>query len=160
MNDLTVSNIERQNVLNNRYALQTIQENLEVNGLRFHEQLLFTTKMVADFYEVDERTIKRYVQEYGDELRANGYFLSQGNSLKEIRLHFDGDINVPNKVRKLGIFTFRAFLNIGMLLTGALIFDLLGLRWILSKSLNLCYISDINDYNLIWMILNFSGNLS
>lgn len=117
MNDLTVSNIERQNVLNNRYALQTIQENLDVKGLRFHDQLLFTTKMVADFYRVDERTIKRYVQEYGDELRANGYFLSQGNSLKEIRLHFDGDINVPIKVRKLGVFTFRAFLNIGMLLT-------------------------------------------
>lgn len=74
MNDLTVSNIERQNVLNNRYALQTIQENLDVKGLRFHDQLLFTTKMVADFYRVDERTIKRYVQEYEDELRANGYF--------------------------------------------------------------------------------------
>lgn len=117
MNDLTVSNIERQNVLNNSYALQAIQENLDVNGLRFHDQLLFTTKMVAEFYGVDERTIKRYIQEYGDELRANGYFLSQGNSLKEIRLHFDGDINVPNKVRKLGVFTFRAFLNIGMLLT-------------------------------------------
>lgn len=117
MNDLTVSNIERQNVLNNSYALQAIQENLDVNGLRFHDQVLFTTKMVAEFYGVDERTIKRYVQEYGDELRANGYFLSQGNSLKEIRLHFDGDINVPNKVRKLGVFTFRAFLNIGMLLT-------------------------------------------
>lgn len=117
MNDLTISNIERQNVLNNNYALQAIQENLDVNGLHFHDQLLFTTKMVADFYGVDERTIKRYVQEYGDELRANGYFLSQGNSLKEIRLHFDGDINVPNKVRKLGVFTFRAFLNIGMLLT-------------------------------------------
>ncbi len=77
----------------------------------------FTTKMVAEFYGVDERTIKRYVQEHGDELRANGYFLSEDNSLKEIRLHFDGDINVPNKVRKLGIFPFRAFLNIGMLLT-------------------------------------------
>ncbi|MEZ3576974.1 MAG: DNA-binding protein [Muribaculaceae bacterium] len=117
MNDLTVSNIERQNVLNNSYALQAIQENLDVNGLRFHDQVLFTTKMMAEFYGVDERTIKRYIQEYGDELRANGYFLSQGNSLKEIRLHFDGDINVPNKVRKLGVFTFRAFLNIGMLLT-------------------------------------------
>ena len=70
MNDLTVSNIERQNVLNNRYALQTIQENLDVDGLRYHDNLLFTTKMVADFYEVDERTIKRYIQEYGDELRA------------------------------------------------------------------------------------------
>lgn len=75
MNDLTVSNIERQNVLNNNYALQAIQENLDVNGLRFHDQLLFTTKMVADSYGVDERTIKRYVQEHGDELRANGYFL-------------------------------------------------------------------------------------
>lgn len=117
MNDLTISKIERQNVLNNNYALQAIQENLDVNGLHFHDQLLFTTKMVADFYGVDERTIKRYVQEYGDELRANGYFLSQGNSLKEIRLHFVRDINVPNKVRKLGVFTFRAFLNIGMLLT-------------------------------------------
>lgn len=117
MKDLTASNIERQNVLNNNYALQAIQENLDVNGLRFHDQVLFTTKMVAEFYGVDERTIKRYIQEYGDELRANGYFLSQGNSLKEIRLHFDGDINVPNKVRKLGVFTFRAFLNIGMLLT-------------------------------------------
>lgn len=74
MNGLTVSNIERQNVLNNSYALQAIQENLDVNGLRFHEQLLFTTKMVADFYDVDERTIKRYVEEHGDELRDNGHF--------------------------------------------------------------------------------------
>lgn len=49
MNDLTVLNIERQNVLNNRYALQTIQENLDVKGLRYHDELLFTTKMVADF---------------------------------------------------------------------------------------------------------------
>ncbi len=45
MKDLTLSNIERQNVLNNNYALQTIQENLDVNGLRYHDQLLFTTKM-------------------------------------------------------------------------------------------------------------------
>lgn len=117
MNDLTVSNIERQNVLNNNYALQAIQENLDINGLRFHDELLFTTKMVANFYGVDERTIKRYVQEYGDELRANGYFLSEGNSLKELKLHFVGDINVPKFSRQLGVFPFRAFLNIGMLLT-------------------------------------------
>ena len=78
---------------------------------------LFTTKMVADFYGVDERTIKRYVQEHGDELRANGYFLSEGNSLKELKLHFGGDINVPKFARQLGVFSLRAFLNIGMLLT-------------------------------------------
>ena len=117
MNDLTISNIERQNVLNNTYALQTIQTDLGVDGLHFHDKVLFTTKMVAEFYGVDERTIQRYVKNHGDELRANGYFLSEGNSLKEIRLHFDGDINVPNKTRKLGMFSFRAFLNVGMLLT-------------------------------------------
>lgn len=117
MNDLTVSDIERQNVLNNDYALQAIQDNLDVNALRFHDRLLFTTKMVADFYEVDERTIKRYIQEHGDELRSNGYFLSEGNSLKELKLYFGRDINVPKFARQLGVFTFRAFLNIGMLLT-------------------------------------------
>ncbi len=61
-------------LLNNSYALQSIQNKLDVNGLRFHGQLLFTTKMVADFYDVDERTIKRYVQVHGEELRVNGYF--------------------------------------------------------------------------------------
>ena len=117
MNDLTVSNIERQNVLNNNYALQAIQENLDVKGLHYREELLFTTKMVADFYEVDERTIKRYVQEHGDELRANGYFLSQGKELKDIKIEIGSDINVPTKTTIISFFTFRAFLNIGMLLT-------------------------------------------
>lgn len=84
MNDLTKSNIERQNVLNNNYALQAIQENLNVNALRYHGELLFTTKMVTDFYDVDKRTIKRYMQEYGDEFRANGYFLRESISLKEM----------------------------------------------------------------------------
>lgn len=117
MNNLTESNIERQNVLNNRYALQTIRENLDVNALHFHDELLFTTKMVADYFEVDERTIKRYVQEYGDELRANGYFLSRGNELKNIKLQIGRDINVPTKTTIVSFFSFRAFLNIGMLLT-------------------------------------------
>lgn len=44
---------------------------------------------------VDERTIKRYIQEYGDELRANGYFLSQGKELKDIKMQIGKDINVP-----------------------------------------------------------------
>lgn len=108
MNDLTVSNIERQNVLNNRYALQTIRENLDVKGLRYYDELLFTSKMVADFYGVDERTIKRYIHEHGDELRANGYFLSQGKELKNIKIQIGDDINVPTKTTIISFFTFRA----------------------------------------------------
>ncbi len=37
--------------------------------------------------------------------------------MKELELHFVGDINVPKFTRQLGVFPFRAFLNIGMLLT-------------------------------------------
>lgn len=117
MNDLTVSNIERQNVLNNPYALQNIQERMNIKGLHYQDELLFTTKMVADFYGVDERTIRRYVKDYGEELKDNGYFLSQGKELKDIKLGIGKDINVLTKTTIVSFFTFRAFLNIGMLLT-------------------------------------------
>ena len=35
MNDLTVSNIERQNILNNKYAVTKIQEALDFVGIEF-----------------------------------------------------------------------------------------------------------------------------
>ena len=35
MNDLTVSNIERQNILNNKYAVAKIQESLGFVGIEF-----------------------------------------------------------------------------------------------------------------------------
>ena len=59
MNDLTISNIERQNVLNNRYAVDALQKNLGFTGMLFEGEYRFTKKMVADFYEVEERTIER-----------------------------------------------------------------------------------------------------
>jgi predicted nucleic acid-binding protein len=117
MNDLTVSNIERQNVLNNKYAIAKIQEHLGVIGMEFEGEYHFTKKMVADFYEVEERTIERYVEQYSTELLANGYFLCKGKRLKELKLQFAPVINVGSKTTQLGLFNFRAFLNIGMLLT-------------------------------------------
>ena len=42
----------------------------------------FTKKMVADFYEVEERTIERLLEEHGDELKYNGYILSRCKKLK------------------------------------------------------------------------------
>ena len=49
MNDLTVSNIERQNVLNNRYAVDALQENLGFTGMLFDGEYRFAKKMVVDF---------------------------------------------------------------------------------------------------------------
>jgi hypothetical protein len=72
--------------------------------------------MIADFYGVDERTIKRYLENYEMELKHNGYILSKGKQLKDLKLQFGHVINVPSKTTQLGLFNFRAFLNLGMLL--------------------------------------------
>lgn len=116
MKDLTNSNIDRQNILNNRFALKKIQEYVGLLGMIFEGEYKFTTQMVADFYGVDERTIKRYLENYENELKHNGYILSKGKQLKEFKLQFGHVINVPSKTTQLGLFNFRAFLNLGMLL--------------------------------------------
>lgn len=117
MKDLTVSNIERQNVLNNRFAINKIQEQLDVTGMLFEGEYWLTKKMVADFYGVDVSTIDRYLASNGDELKHNGYVLCKGKSLKEFKLQFAHLINEASKTTQLGLFNFRAFLNMGMLLT-------------------------------------------
>lgn len=97
MKDLTVSNIERQNVLNNRFAIDEIQKHLEITGMLFEGEYRFTKKMVAEYYGVEERTIERYLTKYSDELSANGYILCKGKCLKELRLQFAPVINVGSK---------------------------------------------------------------
>lgn len=115
--DLTNSAIDRQNVLNNTVALPRIREDLGVKALEFEGQFVLTKQMVADFYEVDERTIERCLITNEEELTHNGYKVLTGNSLKEFKLRYDGDINVGMKTARIGIFDFRSFLNVGMLLT-------------------------------------------
>ena len=117
MKDLTISNIERQNVLNNRFAVSKVQEHLDIEGMLFEGEYRFTKKMVADFYEVEERTIERYLEKHSDELAANGYVLCKGKHLKELKLQFAPVKNVGSKTTQLGLFNFRSFLDMGMLLT-------------------------------------------
>lgn len=115
--DLTTSEISRQNILNNPLALSRIREALEIKPLEFEGQIVLTKQMVADFYEVDVRTISRYIVKYKAELKYNGYFICKGNRLKEFKLRYVRDINVLNKTPQIGLFDFRSFLNVGMLLT-------------------------------------------
>jgi len=116
MKDLTNSDIERQNILNNKYALQRIQDYIGIPGMLFDGEYKFTTNMVTDFFQIDERTVKRYLEQYELELKHNGYILIRGNKLKELKLQFGHVINVPTKTTVLGLFNFRSFLNLAMLL--------------------------------------------
>lgn len=60
--DLTTSAIERQNVLNNNLAIPRIQSALDIEAYHFEGKYYLTKQMVADFYEVDVRTIERYLE--------------------------------------------------------------------------------------------------
>ena len=115
--DLTTSAISRQNVLNNPVALPRIREALDIKPLEYKGVLYMTKQMAADFYGVDLRTIENCLASHEDELRNNGYTVLKGNELKEFKLHFDAEIDFGIKTVRLGIFDFRSFLNIGMLLT-------------------------------------------
>jgi len=61
MKDLTNSNIHRQNILNNRFAVKEIQEYLGIEGMLFEGEFKFTKNMVAEFYDIDISTIDRYL---------------------------------------------------------------------------------------------------
>lgn len=112
MKDLTISNIERQNVLNNSFAIKKLQEHLDIESMFFDGEYWLTKKMVADFYNIDTSTIDRYLSANEDELKHNGYILCKGKALKEFKLQFAHLINEVSKTTQLGLFNFRAFLNI------------------------------------------------
>lgn len=127
--ELSNSSVERQNILNNHFALEKIQQKMGIQGTLFEEKICFTKKQIAEFYEISESTVKRYVEQHEEELQKNGYEVLKGERLKkykktfttqaseEAEISFGRVIDDPTKITALGIFDFRSFLNIGMLLT-------------------------------------------
>jgi len=116
--DLTESSHDRQNILNNRYALQQAEQHLGLGGVEFEGDTVFTKAQVMALYEVADATIERYLSSHGDELKSNGYQVIRGAKLKQFKSLASGTlINEGTKTTALGLFSFRAVLNIGMLLT-------------------------------------------
>ena len=116
--DLTSSTINRQNILNNHYALEKVELHLALGGITWKDERIFTKIKVAQLLEVDIRTIERYLEHNNEELVKNGYKVLKGNEFKEFK-DYVSDINVGDmlKTPTLGVFTFRAVLNLAMLIT-------------------------------------------
>ncbi len=126
--NLTTSDIHRKNILNNKFALIEIENEIAFPGIPFESSLKYTKKLIADFYDIDLRTIERYIEQYEQELIDNGYEVLSGTRLKVFKEVYnqyskgkdsvtDIDVGDIAKAPKLGVFDFRTFLNIGMLLT-------------------------------------------
>lgn len=119
--DLTTSAVARRNVLNNRFALGKLEQHLALGGLVIDGEALFFKSHVADILDIDERTIDRYLASNEAELKANGYVILKGKALKNMKMAQVDDINVVDligaKTPSLGVFSFRAVLNMAMLVT-------------------------------------------
>lgn len=120
--DLTNSSIDRQNILNNPYTLREIEKAAKIQGIPFEGHNVVLKEQVAAFFEVTPRTVDNYIERFGDELRRNGYEVIKGKRLKTLKLAIramDVDetdfVNIA-KSPQLGVFDFRAFLNLAMLM--------------------------------------------
>ena len=117
MKDLTVSQVQRQNILNNNLALEEVEKNVGIQVTYFEDDVWLTKKQVQEFYEISDSTIERYIEKNSEELTKNGYKILRGKALKDYKENDAILMSEGSKISVLGIFSFRAFLNLGMLLT-------------------------------------------
>ncbi len=120
--DLTNSAIDRQNILNNPYALAEIEKAAGIRGIPFEGKTVVLKEQVAAFFEVTLRTVENYLEQNSEELARNGYEVLKGNRLKTLKFSVQ-DMDVPetdfgniSKAPQLGVLDFRAFLNLAMLM--------------------------------------------
>ena len=59
--DLTNSKIDRQNILNNSFAMYEIEKACDLKGILFEDKIVFTKEQISSFYEIDIRTVERYL---------------------------------------------------------------------------------------------------
>lgn len=114
---LVESQVERQNILNNTVALEIFRKNEDrLKGHLWNNEYWFTRQELADFLQVDIRTITNYTNNNLDELSKNGYLVLSGKKLENFKTTFGKENNFLTKTTKLGIFSFRAVLNLSMLI--------------------------------------------
>lgn len=121
-NDLTTSPVDRQNILNNPYAVAEIEKAVGMRGVAFEGRSVVLKEQVAAFFAVTVRTIENYLDRHGPELGQNGYEVLRGKRLQDFKLAIQGldvtetDFGNILKTPQLGVFDIRAFLNLSMLL--------------------------------------------
>lgn len=78
---------------------------------------------VAAFFEVTLRTVENYLKQNADELARNGYEVLKGERLRTLKAAIQG-LDVPetdfgniSRAPQLGVFGFRAFLDLAILVS-------------------------------------------
>ena len=118
--ELANTSVARQNILNNSLAVAEIQKAVGIKGILFENEYKFLKRQIAEFFDVTERTIDNCIEKNERELAKNGYEVLVGKRLIDFKLvmsrESDSETDFVIKTVRLGIFNFRTFLNIAMLL--------------------------------------------
>jgi hypothetical protein len=121
--DLTSSALDRQNILNNPFALAEIEKAAGIRGVLFESKTVILKDQVASFFEITSRTVENYTERFADELAKNGYEVIKGKRLQQLKLAIQAagvpetDFGNLSTTPQLAIFDFRAFLNLAMLIS-------------------------------------------
>lgn len=92
---------KRKNISNNDFAVLEMQDQINIDAITYNDTIVFTKDMIVKYFEVDVRTIKRYVEDHKLELEENGYQVLRGEALKSLKNQvvskFGTDIYVGSK---------------------------------------------------------------
>jgi len=116
MNQVTEknTNLKLSNALNNELAVREIKKYYNIDSI------FFTNVDIANFYEVDIRTIERVIDNNKNELIHNDLRILKGQELvafkKEYADFFFSNNDTNHKVVNLTLSTFKTLLNFSMLL--------------------------------------------
>src|SRR5699024_11876976 len=69
--DLTNSLVHRKNILNNSFAIEEISNIYDIKGIEYEGIFYFTNSQIANFFNVDLRTIERTIENHKEELHTN-----------------------------------------------------------------------------------------
>ena len=103
--DLTTSPHNRQNILNNPYALSKVEEYLDLGGILFEDEVLFTKQQVAQLFDISDSMIEKYIATHASELKNNGYKVLKGQKLRQFKAL---DFCLRNQLRRQKS-SFRGF---------------------------------------------------
>lgn len=82
MKNLTVSQTERGNILNNNFTIKEVYDCLDFTSVMFEGRFRLNRNMITNYFGVKEKTIDRFLNQYTTELGQNGYGIITGNRLR------------------------------------------------------------------------------
>lgn len=82
MKNLTVSQTERGNILNNNFTIKEVYDCLDFTSVMFEGRFRLNRNMITNYFGVKEKTIDRFLNQYTTELGQNEYGIITGNRLR------------------------------------------------------------------------------